>query len=155
MPGEEDYHQLPSVNANSSLDRKKCRWEIWTITATAAARRCQSKDSHEHTTHSPPDAYFHRSRKRGVAQLSACPKVRPKQCFFVCWCCFLCCFCWFGWSWWFSWCSWGWSLNLSSRSGVPPLLLSLKSSPGAPKPPPGPPKPTENNTKKTMFRSNP
>ena len=49
----------------------------------------------------------------------------------------------------------GWSLNLSSRSGVPPLLLSLKSSPGAPKPPPGPPKPTENNTKKTMFRSNP
>ena len=43
--------------------------------------------------------------------------------------------------------------SLSSSSGLPLLLLSLKPPPGAPKPPPGPPKPPKNKTKnKTKIK---
>ena len=51
--------------------------------------------------------------------------------------------------------------SLSSSSGLPLLLLSLKPPPGAPKPPPGPPKPNkteqqaEQKHNKSVFSSDP
>ena len=47
-----------------------------------------------------------------------------------------------------------WSFNLSSSSGLPLLLLSLKPPPGAPKPPPGPPKPTKTKQKTKQKLNN-
>ena len=43
--------------------------------------------------------------------------------------------------------------SLSSSSGLPLLLLSLKPPPGAPKPPPGPPKPNKTKQKQNKKQN--